>query len=118
MEYIETNDDVSVLSKVLIHVELQLSVIEDIRRFTDNFLDINSSSNEIPYLLQFYKEYANYTNDVIKNESFLLEKKAELEQQIKSRCVHNYIEDYVDCMGYDDVSCCKITYCNKCNMTF
>ena len=117
MEYIETNNDVSVLSRVLNHVELQLSIIEDIRRFTDNLIE-DASSNEIPYLLQFYKGYANYTNDVIKNETFFLEKKAELEQQIKSSCVHNYIEDYVDCMGYDDVSCCKITYCNKCNMTF
>jgi len=117
MEYIETNDDVSVLSRVLIHVELQLSVIEDIRRFTDILIE-DTSSKQMPYLLQFYKGYANYTNDVIKNETFFLEKKAELEQQIKSSCVHNYIEDYVDCMGYDDVSCCKITYCNKCNMTF
>ncbi|MCO4815003.1 MAG: hypothetical protein KC454_09840 [Flavobacteriales bacterium] len=116
MDYTETNE-VCILLKVLTHVELQLSVIEDIRRFTDNLIE-DTSSKEMPYLVQFYKGYANYTNDVIKNETFLLEKKAELEQQIKSRCVHDYIEDYVDCMGYDDVSCCKITYCNKCNMTF
>lgn len=106
------------LLDTLRHVELHLHMMDDVDNFS-SALDENVQSNEdCSYLSKFQEEYADYSKTILESRGFLLCKKKELENLIKATCKHNYIEDEVDSYSGENEVTKKITYCDRCGMTF
>ena len=104
------------LLEIQSNLKLQLSTIEEHVRIREDIqytaIKQNKPDNFFSYILNNYLEREVKLNEDV---HFLQSTLKLVEQQIKSVCVHEYVEDYID-NGPDSSQ--KITYCSLCYSTF
>lgn len=98
------------------NLKLQLSIIKEHKQVRE-YIQSTSIKQKKPdnffsYILNNYIERESKLEEDV---CFLQSTLKIVEQQIKSVCVHEYVEDYID---NGPESSQKITYCSRCYSTF
>jgi hypothetical protein len=89
--------------------ELEVQLLINLRKlFKEQLFFLNNNSEEIKSILVYLDNLPKYENITeLYLENFL----KHIDEQIKNKCQHNYVTDYID---IDPDNSMKICYCSIC----
>jgi hypothetical protein len=89
--------------------ELEVQLLINLRKlFKEQLFFLNNNSEEIRAILVYLENLPQYENT--SKENFL----KHIDDQIKNKCQHNYVTDYID---IDPDNSTRIQYCSICEHT-
>ena len=95
--------------------QLEVQLLINLRKlFKEQLFFLNNNSEEIRAILVYLDNLPKYENTSEIGEIYLKNFLKHIDEQIKNKCQHNYVTDYID---IDPDNSMKICYCVICEHT-